>query len=66
MRRATSRITKLSKDALEGLSGYFGFYNENRPYQSLDYRTPKEVHFQRDIEDCAVGVDLLKKELSTY
>lgn len=34
-------------NVLEGLSGYFGFYNENRPHQSLDYRTPKEVHFHR-------------------
>jgi putative transposase len=28
-----------------GLSGYFRFYNGERPHQSLGYRTPAEVHF---------------------
>jgi putative transposase len=28
-----------------GLDGYFWFYNHDRPHQSLDYRTPAEVHF---------------------
>jgi putative transposase len=28
-----------------GLAGYFRFYNDERPHQSLDYRTPAEVHF---------------------
>jgi putative transposase len=27
-----------------GLKSYFGFYNEERPHQSLDYRTPAEVY----------------------
>ncbi len=27
-----------------GLVAYFGFYNEERPHQSLDYRTPAEVY----------------------
>jgi putative transposase len=27
-----------------GLGAYFGFYNEERPHQSLDYRTPGEVY----------------------
>jgi putative transposase len=27
-----------------GLRGYFPFYNEGRPHQSLDYRTPAEVY----------------------
>ena len=32
--------------ALEkGLNHYFTFYNQERPHQSLDYRTPAEVHF---------------------
>jgi len=32
--------------ALEtGLGSYFRFYNRERPHQSLDYRTPVEVHF---------------------
>lgn len=28
-----------------GLTRYFSFYNEDRPHQSLGYRTPAEVHF---------------------
>ena len=28
-----------------GLRDYFQFYNYDRPHQSLDYRTPAEVHF---------------------
>jgi putative transposase len=28
-----------------GLAHYFSFYNDERPHQSLDYRTPAEVHF---------------------
>ncbi len=28
-----------------GLQSYFGFYNTERPHQSLGYRTPAEVHF---------------------
>ena len=28
-----------------GLTDYFRFYNDERPHQSLDYRTPAEVHF---------------------
>ena len=27
-----------------GLREYFGFYNDRRIHQSLDYRTPAEVH----------------------
>ena len=27
-----------------GLGRYFGFYNEERPHQSLDYRTPRAVY----------------------
>jgi putative transposase len=35
-----------SVPALEtGLGSYFRFYNHERPHQSLDYRTPGEVHF---------------------
>lgn len=28
-----------------GLRAYFTFYNHHRPHQSLNYRTPAEVHF---------------------
>lgn len=30
--------------AVRGLGGYFGFYNEERPHQSLGYKTPAEVY----------------------
>lgn len=33
------------KEARSGIAGYFGFYNNERPHQALDYRTPKEVYF---------------------
>ena len=32
-------------DLEAGLRDYFHFYNAERPHQSLDYRTPAEVHF---------------------
>jgi putative transposase len=28
-----------------GLDAYFTFYNQERPHQSLGYRTPTQVHF---------------------
>ena len=31
----------------QGLRRYFGFYNEERPHQSLDYRTPAVVYRDR-------------------
>lgn len=30
---------------VQGLNTYFHFYNMERPHQSLQYRTPKEVHY---------------------
>ncbi len=35
------------KEARQMLGEYIRFYNEERPHQSLDYRTPSEVHFSR-------------------
>jgi putative transposase len=32
--------------AVRNLSGYFGFYNEERPHQSLGYKTPAEIYRQ--------------------
>src|ERR1035437_3256656 len=32
------------KDAREGLTEYLAFYNDERPHQSLDYRTPADVY----------------------
>ena len=31
-------------EAVKGLDRYFLFYNEDRPHQSLDYKTPGEVY----------------------
>ncbi len=33
------------KDVRLGLKKYFEFYNNRRPHQGLDYRTPAEVYF---------------------
>jgi putative transposase len=30
---------------VSGLTAYFGFYDEERPHQSLGYRTPGEVYW---------------------
>ena len=35
-----------SRQAVDGLGRYFDFYNNRRPHQSLDYRTPAEVYFE--------------------
>jgi len=32
------------REAREGISKYLAFYNQERPHQSLDYRTPAEVY----------------------
>jgi putative transposase len=33
-----------------GLAGYFAFYNDERPHQSLDYRTPAAVYRGTEVE----------------
>lgn len=35
------------KEARQIIGDYIKFYNEKRPHQSLDYRTPREVHFEK-------------------
>lgn len=37
-------------EAIEGIRGYFDFYNTERPHQALSYLTPAEVHFNRGEE----------------
>jgi putative transposase len=37
-------------EARAGLKEYFAFYNNRRLHQSLDYKTPAEVHFGQDGE----------------
>jgi putative transposase len=34
------------REARQGLSRYFDFYNHQRPHQALDYSTPAAVYFQ--------------------
>lgn len=36
------------REARQGLTHYFEFYDHERPHQSLDYRTPADVYFGRD------------------
>jgi len=34
------------KDLYQGLKGYFEFYNNRRPHQSLGYKTPSEIYWR--------------------
>ncbi len=36
------------REARQGLTRYFDFYNHQRPHQALDYQTPARVYFQRE------------------
>lgn len=38
------------REARQGLQGYFEFYNHERPHQALDYRTPAQVYFGKEVE----------------
>jgi len=33
------------REAKEGIESYFKFYNNERPHQSLGYKTPYEVYY---------------------
>lgn len=35
------------REARQGLGHYFPFYNQDRPHQALNYRTPAQVYFAR-------------------
>lgn len=37
------------REARRGLARYFEFYNHERPHQALDYRTPEEVYFAKEV-----------------
>ena len=36
------------REARQAIGRYLNFYNFERPHQSLDYRTPAEIHFQAE------------------
>ena len=36
---------KTIKEAIDGLDNYFDLYNNERPHQSLNYKTPAEVYY---------------------
>jgi putative transposase len=39
------------REARQGLTTYFQFYNDERPHQALDYRTPAEVYYETIAQD---------------
>ena len=46
------------RDAKESLRRYFDFYNNERPHQSLGYKTPTDVYYARENDinrNCFVG-----------
>jgi putative transposase len=45
------------KEARRGISRYLTFYNERRPHQSLEYRTPAEVYFGTRQQDNQKGAE---------
>ena len=45
------------RDARWGLTRYLMFYNDRRPHQSLDYRTPAEVYFGTHQQDNQKGAE---------
>lgn len=38
------KVYKDGIDLYQGLKAFMGFYNQERPHQSLDYKTPQEVY----------------------
>ena len=62
--------------AQAALAEYFRFYNQVRPHQALDYRTPEQVHFALArpapvdmMDNCALRLrsgDALRAQLPTY
>lgn len=48
-------------DVRQGLERYLAFYNERRPHQALDYKTPAQVYGAKDVRKALEGAgDCLK------
>jgi putative transposase len=50
-------------DLISALERYFDYYNNRRPHQSLDYRTPAEVYFSKGKSAlfCSSAADMLRR-----
>jgi putative transposase len=46
------------RDAIASLYKYFKFYNEERPHQSLGYKTPHEVYYENKKETESKNINL--------
>ena len=44
------------KEAKKAIQEYMDFYNNKRPHQSLDYKIPREIHFEK-----ATPVEMMDK-----
>ena len=44
-------------EARTGVGGYLEFYNQQRPHQALDYRTPAEMYLSEQIEKDAAALE---------
>ena len=44
-------------EARTGIGGYLEFYNQQRPHQALDYRTPAEMYLSEQIEKDAAALE---------
>ena len=42
-------ILNTVKEAKNAISNYMGFYNNKRMHQALEYLTPEQVHFKKNI-----------------
>jgi putative transposase len=42
-------ILNTVKEAKSAITNYMGFYNNKRMHQALEYLTPKQVHFKKNI-----------------
>ena len=48
MKRFTGGEYATPREARHGLSRYIQFYNQERPHQALQYRTPAEVYYMKE------------------